>query len=205
MVAVPETPGVHWKTSSGELPELPQLPACVLVPLVVPPKVPPWAGITVGLLQAPDPASVVVVVEVVVGVVVVDVVVVGGFAVVVVVVVGGLVVVVVVVVVVVGGRVVVVVLVVGGVAGMKVASTMFQLVSAPRVRLPCWGPAALDRMSSMVEAVLPFRASRRYGTIALLPGSTHPGRPPGSTPATTSSPAGSAAVGPVRRESTRAA
>src|SRR2546429_4681173 len=80
MVAVPETAGVHWKTSSGELPELPQLPACELVPLVVPPKVPPWAGITVGLLQVPDPASVVVVVEVVVGVVAVDVVVGGGVA-----------------------------------------------------------------------------------------------------------------------------
>src|SRR5712691_2758283 len=52
----------RWKTSSGEVPELPQLPACVLVPLVVPLKVPPWAGIWVGLPQAP-PASVVVVVE----------------------------------------------------------------------------------------------------------------------------------------------
>src|SRR5438034_3539918 len=125
MVAGPETDGVHWKTSSGEVPELPQLPVCELAPLVVPPKVPPWAGITVGLLPAPDPASVVVVVEVVVG----------GLAVVVVVVVGGRVVVVVVVVVVVGGLVVVVVeVVVGGlvvvvvlvacVAGMKVASTM---------------------------------------------------------------------------------
>src|SRR5438552_3838890 len=184
MVAVPETAGVHWKTSSGEVPELPQLPACELVPLVVPPKVPPWAGITVGLLQAPDPASVVVVVEL--AVVVVDVVVVGGFVVVVGVVVVG------------GGRVVVVVcLVAGGVAGMKVASTMYQLVGAPRVRLPCCGPAALDRMSSMVEAVLPFRASRRYGTIALLPGSTQPGRPPVRTAATTSSPAGIAAVGPM--------
>src|SRR5439155_16367499 len=70
MVAVPETAGVHWKTCSGEVPELPQLPACVLVPLVVPPKVPPWAGIGVGLLQAP-PARVVVVVEVAPGVVVV--------------------------------------------------------------------------------------------------------------------------------------
>src|SRR6266480_2373328 len=132
MVAVPETDSVHWKTRSGEVPELPQLPACELAPLVVPPKVPPWAGITVGLLQAPDPASVVVVVEVVVG----------GLAVVVVV--GGRVVVVVEVVV--GGLVVVVVLV-ACVAGMKVASTMFQLVGAPRVRLPCCGPAALDRMS----------------------------------------------------------
>src|SRR5437762_10512209 len=102
MVAVPETAGVHWKTSSGELPELPQLPACELVPLVVPPKVPPWAGITVGLLQVPDPASGVVVVEVVVGVVVVEVVVVGGL------VVGG---------VVVGGLGVVVVVVVGLVGG----------------------------------------------------------------------------------------
>jgi len=60
MVAVPETAGVHWKTSSGELPELPQLPDCELVPLVVPLKVPPWSGITVGLLHAR--ASVVVVV-----------------------------------------------------------------------------------------------------------------------------------------------
>src|SRR5213593_2361763 len=67
MVAVPETAGVHWKTSSGELPELPQLPACELVPLVVPLKVPPWAGIAVGLLHAP--ASVVVVVVVAVAVV----------------------------------------------------------------------------------------------------------------------------------------
>src|SRR5207237_688652 len=78
MVAGPETAGVHWKTRSGEVPELPQLPACELAPLVVPPKVPPWAGITVGLLQAPDPASVVVVVEVVVGGLVVVVVVVVG-------------------------------------------------------------------------------------------------------------------------------
>src|SRR6266567_7914415 len=70
MVAVPETAGVHWKTCSGEAPELPQVPACVLVPLVVPPKVPPWAGIWVGLLQAP-PASVVVVVELPLSVVVV--------------------------------------------------------------------------------------------------------------------------------------
>src|SRR5207249_11050297 len=69
MVAVPETAGVHWKTCSGELPELPQVPACVLVPLVVPPKVPPWAGIRVGLLQGPPPASVVVVVVAVGGVV----------------------------------------------------------------------------------------------------------------------------------------
>src|SRR5213594_1244944 len=52
MVAVPETAGVHWKTRSGELPELAQLPASELVPLVVPLKVPPWAAMTVGLLQA---------------------------------------------------------------------------------------------------------------------------------------------------------
>src|SRR5437773_9918461 len=77
MVAVPETAGVHWKTCSGELPELPQVPACVLVPLVVPPKVPPWAGIWVGLAQGP-PAGVVVVVEVALSVVVVVVVVPGG-------------------------------------------------------------------------------------------------------------------------------
>src|SRR5213076_3411994 len=149
MVAVPETAGVHWKTRSGEVPELPQLPACELAPLVVPPKVPPWAGITVGLLQAPDPASVVVVVEVVVGRFVV-------------VVVGGLV-------------VVVVVLVVGGVAGMKVASTMNQLLVLPSARLPCCGPAALDRMSSRSEAALPFCTSSRYGTIWLLPAVAQPG------------------------------
>src|SRR5437763_16983057 len=70
MVAAPETAGVHWKASSGDVPEFPQLPACVLVPLVVPPKVPPWAGIWVGLPQGP-PASVVVVVEVALSVVVV--------------------------------------------------------------------------------------------------------------------------------------
>src|SRR5436309_22027 len=69
MVAVPETAGVHWKTCSGEPPELPQLPASELVPLVLPLKVPPCAGITVTWAQAP--ASVVVVVEVVAGVVVV--------------------------------------------------------------------------------------------------------------------------------------
>src|SRR5438477_9993321 len=69
MVAVPETAGVHWKTCSGEPPELPQLPASELVPLVLPLKVPPCAGITVTWAQAP--ASVVVVVVVVAGVVVV--------------------------------------------------------------------------------------------------------------------------------------
>src|SRR5436309_9809944 len=78
MVAVPESAGVHWKTRSGALPELPQLPACELAPLVVPLKVPPWAGITAGLPQAP--ASVVVVVGVAVAVVVVDPVVVVGVA-----------------------------------------------------------------------------------------------------------------------------
>ena len=62
IVAVPETVGVHWKTRSGEVPELPQLPACEVVPLVVPLNVPPAAEMTVGLLQAPG--SVVVVVDV---------------------------------------------------------------------------------------------------------------------------------------------
>src|SRR2546428_339440 len=57
MVAVPETAGVHWQTRSGEVPELPQLPPSALVPLVVPPKVPPWAGRTVGLLQLPASAG----------------------------------------------------------------------------------------------------------------------------------------------------
>src|SRR5207249_10616717 len=56
MVAVPETVGVHWKTRSGEFAELPQLPASELVPRVVPLKVAPCAGMTVGLLQAPASA-----------------------------------------------------------------------------------------------------------------------------------------------------
>src|SRR2546422_3890796 len=64
MVAVPETAGVHWKTRSGESPELPQLPASRLDPLVVPLKVPPCAGMTVGLLQSPGRVVVVVVVGV---------------------------------------------------------------------------------------------------------------------------------------------
>jgi len=74
-----------------------------------------------------------------------------------------------------GGRVVVVV-VAGCVvdvveAGRKLASTMNQLVAEPRVRLPAWGPPTLDRMSSMSEEALPFRTSRTYGTLWLLPGS----------------------------------
>src|SRR5206468_991176 len=68
IVAVPETAGVHWKTCSGELPALAQLPACRFVPLVVPLKVPPCAGMRVGLSQ--PPGRVVVVVEVVAVVVV---------------------------------------------------------------------------------------------------------------------------------------
>src|SRR2546428_10159865 len=57
MVAVPETAGVHWKTCSGAVPGLPHVPARALVPLVVPPKVPPGAGRTVGLLQLPAGAG----------------------------------------------------------------------------------------------------------------------------------------------------
>src|SRR2546425_5271 len=83
MVAVPEAVGVHWKTRSGALAELPQLPAWVLVPVVVPLKVPPCAGMTVGVLHA-APGRVVVVV-LAGGVVVVVVVVLAGGAVVVVV------------------------------------------------------------------------------------------------------------------------
>src|SRR2546428_11784957 len=169
MVAVPESAGVHWKTRSGALPELPQLPACELAPLVVPLKVPPWAGIAVGLPHAP--ASVVVV-EVVVSVVTVDVVVAGGI---------------VVVVVVVGARVVVVV-VVGVVAGKKVASTMFQLVAEPKLRLPCWGPAALDRMSARSDEALPFWTSRRDGTSWLVPAMAGAGSPPVRPDATARSP-----------------
>src|SRR5213593_5298719 len=56
MVAVPETAGVHWKTCSAAVPELPQLPASAPVPLVAPLKVPPWAGMTAGLVQSPASA-----------------------------------------------------------------------------------------------------------------------------------------------------
>src|SRR2546422_5129263 len=90
MVAMPDTVGVHWKTRSGAVAVEPQLPARPFAPLVVPVKVPPAAGITVGLLHAPAGTGVVVVlvgvVDVVVGgvgaagvvVAVGDVVVVGG-------------------------------------------------------------------------------------------------------------------------------
>src|SRR5438876_737912 len=46
-------------------------------------------------------------------------------------------------------------------AGLKVASTMFQLLPVPRVRPASCGPAALDRMSSRSEASLPLCASTR--------------------------------------------
>src|SRR5213594_3919416 len=128
MVAVPETAGVHWKTCSGEVPELPQLPASRLDPLVVPLKVPPCAGMTLGLLQSPGGVVVVVVVGVD-GVVVV----VGGLVVVVVevvvvdAVVGG-----VVVVVVVGGPVVVVVVDVVGGTVVDVAVPLSSITSLER-------------------------------------------------------------------------
>ena len=86
IVAVPETVGVHWNACSGESPELPQLPDSELAPLVAPLKVPPCAGMTVGLLQ--PPGRVVVVVELVIDVVVGSVVVVLEVVLVVVVVVG---------------------------------------------------------------------------------------------------------------------
>src|SRR5213078_4211857 len=62
MVAVPETAGVHWKTCSGAVLELPQLPASALVPLVAPLTVPPDAGMAIALLHPPPPGRVVVVV-----------------------------------------------------------------------------------------------------------------------------------------------
>src|SRR5882724_5107492 len=81
--------------------------------------------------------------------------------------------------------------------GWKVASTITQLVAVARVRLPSCGPSALDRMSSRSAAALPFCTSRTYGTIWLLPGVALPGWPPVRTAATTSSPAGTEAVGPT--------
>ena len=138
----------------------------------------------------------VVVVRVVVVVVDDGVVVVGGRVVVVLVVVPRIVVVVVDVDVVVGG-VVVLVVVVDPVVDWNVASTMTQLEAEPKVRLPSCGPAALDRMSSRSEEALPFCASMRYGTRWLVPAAAEPGWLPVRTAATTSSPAGTGAVGPA--------
>ena len=141
-------------------------------------------------------AVLVVVERVVVVVVDVGVVVVGGRVVVVLVVVPRIVVVVVDVDVVVGG-VVVLVVVVDPAVDWKVASTMTQLEAEPKVRFPSCGPAALDRMSSRSEEALPFCASMRYGTLWLLPAAAEPGWPPLRMAATTSSPAGTVAVGPT--------
>ena len=131
-------------------------------------------------------ASVVVVgtrvVVVVVVVVVVSVVVVGGLVVVVVEVVA---------------NVVVVVVGLAVVGGKKVASTMYQLVAVPRVRLASCGPAALERMSSRSVEALPFCTSRTNGTVWLLPGVAQAGWPAVRTAATTSSPAGTGVVGPT--------
>src|SRR5437867_12933598 len=88
----------------------------------------------------------------------------------------------------------------GVTVGWKVASTITQLVAVARVRLPSCGPSALDRMSSRSAAALPFCMSRTYGTIWLLPGVALPGWPPVRTAATTSSPAGTEAVGPTLAE-----
>src|SRR5436853_248063 len=106
MVAVPDVVGVHWKTRSGARPEIPQVPASVLVPLVVAVNVPPPAGMTVALLHAEPGTVVLLAVLIVVEVVVV---VIGVVA------------------------VVVLVVVVLGAVERKVASTMYQLVAAPRV------------------------------------------------------------------------
>jgi len=141
-------------------------------------------------------AVLVVVERVVVVVVDVGVVVVGGRVVAVLVVVERVVVVVVDVDVLVGG-VVVLVVVVDPAVDWKVASTMTQLEAEPKVRFPSCGPAALDRMSSRSEEALPFCASMRYGTLWLLPAAADPGWPPVRTAATTSSPAGTVAVGPT--------
>src|SRR6266699_1227184 len=74
-----------------------------------------------------------------------------------VVVVGAIVVEVVDVVVVVGDRVVVEE---AATMGRKVARTMCQVSVVPKVRLPCCGPAAQDRISSRSAEALPYRTSR---------------------------------------------
>src|SRR6266404_4631121 len=44
--------------------------------------------------------------------------------------------------------------------GRKVARTMCQVSVVPKVRLPCCGPAAQDRISSTSAEALPYRTSR---------------------------------------------
>ena len=101
IVAMPEADGVQANTCSPAPLVAEQLPACAPVPLVTPLMLPPKAGMTKGLPQAPGTDGAVVLVVDVVVVVVLVVVVVGGGAVVVVVVAGAVVVVVLLVVVVV--------------------------------------------------------------------------------------------------------
>src|SRR2546427_700864 len=45
--------------------------------------------------------------------------------------------------------------------GRKVARTMCQVSVVPKVRLPCCGPAAQDRISSTSAEALPYRTSRK--------------------------------------------
>jgi hypothetical protein len=51
IVALPVNGAVHWKTCSGELSVVPQVPANALGPEVVPVKVPPCGGTRAGLAQ----------------------------------------------------------------------------------------------------------------------------------------------------------
>src|SRR5437879_2044898 len=50
--AAPESSGVHWNTRSGATSVGAHDPLCVLVPAVLPVKVPPDAGMTAGLVHA---------------------------------------------------------------------------------------------------------------------------------------------------------
>ena len=63
IVAVPDLAGVHWKTCSGAVLVAATQPLNALAPVVVPVKVPPAAGRTVGSAHVP-PGSVVLVVDV---------------------------------------------------------------------------------------------------------------------------------------------
>src|SRR6266404_1847971 len=116
-----------------------------------------WRSEEVRPVVVPGSVVVVVDVDVVVVVVVVVAVVVERRVVVEVVVVGAIVVEVVDVVVVVGDRVVVEE---AATMGRKVARTMCQVSVVPKVRLPCCGPAAQDRISSTSAEALPYRTSR---------------------------------------------
>jgi hypothetical protein len=82
-------------------------------------------------------------------------------------------------------------------AGWKVATTAYQSAEAPSVAVPPWGPAAPETMSSSNSDPDDELARPVKATPALLPGAADCGELPVISAEYTSSPAGTAAVGPV--------